>query len=200
VNKVASAIQLRFDIHASSLPIDVKEWGAAMVSFSPHRFYGPKGVGVLYRNRKARIVSMIHGGVQEGGRRAGTENIPAIVGGGVAAEIAQERLTQRVAHVAPLQKRLWEGLKLNVPYIQLNGSEPGPDRIATNLNLSTEFIEGEGPVVALRYERNRRGEWVELREQESQSVPCPGSHWLGSRSGPREHHYDSWRGQYRSRH
>jgi cysteine desulfurase len=65
----------------------------------------------------------------------------------VAAEIARERLTQRVAHVAPLQKRLWEGLKLNVPYIQLNGSEPGPDRISTNLNLSTEFIEGEGQLL-----------------------------------------------------
>jgi len=70
----------------------VKEFGAALASFSPHRFYGPKGVGVLYRNKKARIVSMMHGGVQEGGRRAGTENVPAIVGGGVAAEIA---LTER---------------------------------------------------------------------------------------------------------
>lgn len=62
-------VPLYVDCEASAgwLPIDVKEWGAAMVSFSPHRFYGPKGVGVLYRNRKARIVSMIHGGVQEGG-------------------------------------------------------------------------------------------------------------------------------------
>ena len=145
----AKSVPLYVDCEASAgwLPIDVKEWGAAMVSFSPHRFYGPKGVGVLYRNRKARIVSVIHGGVQEGGRRAGTENIPAIVGGGVAAEIARERLPQRVAHVAPLQKRLWEGLQLKVPYIQLNGPKPGPDRITTNLNLSTEFIEGEGQLL-----------------------------------------------------
>jgi len=119
----AKNVPLYVDCEASAgwLPIDVKEWGAAMVSFSPHRFYGPKGGGVLYRNRKARIVSVIHGGVQEGGRRAGTENIPAIVGGGVAAEVARERLAQRIAQVAPLQKRLWEGLKLKVPYILLNG-------------------------------------------------------------------------------
>jgi cysteine desulfurase len=145
----AKNVPLYVDCEASAgwLPIDVKEWGAAMVSFSPHRFYGPKGVGVLYRNRKARIVSVIHGGVQEGGRRAGTENIPAIVGGGLAAEVARERLSQRIAQVAPLQKRLWEGLKLKVPYILLNGPEPGPDRIATNLNLSTEFIEGEGQLL-----------------------------------------------------
>ena len=86
----ALAVPLYVDCEASAgwLPIDVKEFGAALVSFSPHRFYGPKGVGVLYRNRKARIVSILHGGVQEGGRRAGTENVPAIVGGGEAAEIA----------------------------------------------------------------------------------------------------------------
>jgi cysteine desulfurase len=133
VGRICAArnVPLYVDCEASAgwLPIDVKEWGAAMVSFSPHRFYGPKGVGVLYRNRKARIVSVIHGGVQEGGRRAGTENIPAIVGGGLAAEI------------------VWEGLRAAVPYIQLNGPEPGPDRIATNLNLSTEFIEGEGQLL-----------------------------------------------------
>jgi cysteine desulfurase len=61
--------------------------------------------------------------------------------------VARERLSQRIAQVAPLQKRLWEGLKLKVPYILLNGPEPGPDRIATNLNLSTEFIEGEGQLL-----------------------------------------------------
>jgi cysteine desulfurase len=118
-----------------------------LVSFSPHRFYGPKGVGVLYRNKKARLVSILHGGVQEGGRRAGTENIPAIVGGGVAAEIALREMPQRMAHVTALQKRLWDGLKAHVKFIKLNGPEPGPKRIGTNLNLSTEFIEGEGQLL-----------------------------------------------------
>ncbi len=123
----AKGVPLYVDCEASAgwLPIDVKEWGAAMVSFSPHRFYGPKGVGVLYRNRKARIVSILHGGVQEGGRRAGTENVPAIVGGGLAAEIAVARMPERIAHVAALQKRLWEGLRTRIPFIQLNGPVPG---------------------------------------------------------------------------
>ena len=142
-------VPLYVDCEASAgwLPVDVKQFGAALVSFSPHRFYGPKGVGVLYRNKKARIVSIMHGGVQEGGRRAGTENVPAIVGGGVAAEIALREMPARIAHAAGLQKRLWDGLKTNVKFIKLNGPEPGPTRISTNLNLSTEFIEGEGQLL-----------------------------------------------------
>jgi hypothetical protein len=84
---------------------------------------------------------------EEGGRRAGTENVPAIVGGGVAAEIALKELPARSAHTAALQKRLWDGLKTQIPYIQLNGPVPGPGRICTNLNLSTEFIEGEGQLL-----------------------------------------------------
>ena len=142
-------VPLYVDCEASAgwMPIDVKQFGAALVSFSPHRFYGPKGVGVLYRNKKARLVSILHGGVQEGGRRAGTENVPAIVGGGVAAEIALREMPQRMAHVTALQKRLWDGLKAQVKFIKLNGPEPGPKRIGTNLNLSTEFIEGEGQLL-----------------------------------------------------
>jgi cysteine desulfurase len=100
-----AGIPLYVDCEASAgwLPIDVRQFGAALVSFSPHRFYGPKGVGVLYRNKRARIVSILHGGVQEGGRRAGTENIPAIVGAGVAAEVALSTLNERRAHVAALR-------------------------------------------------------------------------------------------------
>ena len=142
-------VPLYVDCEASAgwLPVDVKQFGAALVSFSPHRFYGPKGVGVLYRNKKARIVSIMHGGVQEGGRRAGTENVPAIVGGGVAAEIALREMPARIAHTTGLQKRLWDGLKTNIKFIKLNGPEPGPNRVSTNLNLSTEFIEGEGQLL-----------------------------------------------------
>lgn len=137
------------DCEASAgwLPIDVREFGAALVSFSPHRFYGPKGVGVLYRNKRARIVSILHGGVQEGGRRAGTENIPAIVGAGVAAEVAARELPQWRAHTAVLQRRLWDGLNRDIPFIKLNGPLPGPDRVSTNINISTEFIEGEGQLL-----------------------------------------------------
>jgi cysteine desulfurase len=134
---------------AGWLPIDVRDLGVQLLSFSPHRFYGPKGVGVLYRSKRARVTSHIHGGVQEGGRRAGTENVPAIIGAGVAAEVAARDMAERIAHVGMLQKRLYAGLWKNIPYIKLNGPEPGPLRICNQLNLSTEFIEGEGQLLLL---------------------------------------------------
>src|SRR5436190_8664592 len=90
-------------------PIDVRALGIQLLSLSPHRFYGPKGEGVLYRNRRARLASTLHGGVQEGGLRAGTENVPAIVGAGVAAALAARELPERIAHTTALQKALWEG-------------------------------------------------------------------------------------------
>ena len=95
------------------------------------------------------MASLIHGGVQEGGLRAGTENVPAIVGAGVAAEIALREMPRRIAHTTRLQKRLWEGIQGNVSCVKLNGPEPGPRRISTNLNISVEFIEGEGLALLL---------------------------------------------------
>ncbi|MCP5523995.1 MAG: cysteine desulfurase [Verrucomicrobiales bacterium] len=151
VGRIAAEKGIAYFVDASTsggwLPIDVQAIGANLLSLAPHRFYGPKGVGVLYRNRRARLVSIQHGGVQEGGRRAGTENVPAIVGAGVAAGIAARELATRRAHTGRLQQRLWEGLRASVPYIRLSGPEPGPGRIPTNLNLSTEFIEGEGQLL-----------------------------------------------------
>ena len=151
VGKIAAekGVPLFVDAVASAgwLPIDVQALGVHLLAYSPHRFYGPKGVGVLYRSRRARLVSIIHGGVQEGGRRAGTENVPAIVGGGLAAEVALREMPERITHTAQLQKRLWNGLKAKIPYVKLNGPEPGPKRISTNLNISTEFIEGEGQLL-----------------------------------------------------
>jgi cysteine desulfurase len=133
------------DAEASAgwLPIDVQAWGVGLLSFSPHRFYGPKGVGILYRNRRARLQPILHGGDQEFGRRAGVENIPAIVGAGVAAEMAGRAMRERAAHVFQLQQRLWQGLQAT-PHVQLNGPPPGPGRAPANLNVSVKFIEGEG--------------------------------------------------------
>ena len=151
IGRIAAEKGIAFFVDATAsggwLPIDVQAMGANLLSLSPHRYYGPKGVGVLYRNRRARLVSIIHGGVQESGRRAGTENVPAIVGAGVASEAALQGLTDRITHTAALQARLWNGLKTNIPYIKLNGPEPGPTRISTTLNVSTEFIEGEGQLL-----------------------------------------------------
>jgi len=150
----AKGIALYADALAAAgwMPIDVQDLGVQLLSFSPHRFYGPKGIGVLYRNRKARVTSHIHGGVQEGGRRAGTENVPAIIGAGVAADFAVREMAQRVEHVAMLQKRLYDGMWGKVKYIKLNGPVPGPLRICNTLNISTEFIEGEGQLLLLDYQ------------------------------------------------
>jgi len=124
--------------------IDVQSLGASLLSLSPHRFYGPKGVGILYRNRRARLASHMHGGVQEGGYRAGTENVPAIVGAGVAATLARNELQDRITLTSRLQRQLLDGLRGQVSHLKLNGPEPGPERLSTNLNLSSEFTEGEG--------------------------------------------------------
>jgi cysteine desulfurase len=151
ISQVASREGIAFYVDAEAgagwLPIHVKELGANLLSFSPHRFHGPKGVGVLYRNRRARLSSLLHGGGQENGWRAGIENVPAIVGAGVAAEIALRDGARWSAHCLRLQKRLWDGLRARIPCLQLNGPEPGPRRVPTNLNISTEFIEGESQVL-----------------------------------------------------
>ena len=156
IGKIAAEKGVAFYADATAaagwLPIDVRDLGVQLLTFSPHRFYGPKGVGVLYRNRKARVTSLIHGGVQENGRRAGTENVPAIIGAGVAAEAALREIGPRMALVSALQKRLYDGLWKNIEYIKLNGPEPGPERICNQLNLSTEFIEGEGQLLLLDYQ------------------------------------------------
>ncbi|MBI2947583.1 MAG: cysteine desulfurase [Verrucomicrobia bacterium] len=134
---------------AGWLPIDVQAMGVSLLSLAPHRFYGPKGVGALYRNRQTRLAGIIHGGMQESGRRAGTENVPAIVGAGVAADMASREISQRIQHTSERQTRLWSGLQSRIPHVRLNGPEPGPGRTTTNLNVSFEFLEGEAILLRL---------------------------------------------------
>jgi cysteine desulfurase len=142
-------IPLFVDATASGgwLPVQVQDWGASLVALSPHRFYGPKGAGVLYKSRRARLQSIIHGGMQEGERRAGTENVPAIAGAGAAARLAERDLSKRMIHTSALQAQFWNSLRREVPHVLLNGPEPGPARLSTNLNISFEFVEGEGIVL-----------------------------------------------------
>jgi len=137
-------IPLFVDATASGggLPIDVQAMGASLLSLAPHRFYGPKGVGVLYHQSRARLASILHAGVQQAGKRSGTEDVPAIVGAGVAAEIAARELPERLEHTARLQRQLWDGLRSRVPFLRLNGPEPGPQRISTSLSFCPEFIDG----------------------------------------------------------
>ncbi|HEY3863030.1 MAG TPA: cysteine desulfurase family protein [Verrucomicrobiae bacterium] len=144
-------IPLYVDAEAAAgwLPVDARDLGADLLSFSPHRFFGPKGVGILYRHRRARLAPLLHGGGQEGGLRAGVENLAGIVGAGVAAEIARREMPRRAAHCARLQTRLWEGLRASVPRLTLNGPAPGPRRSPVNLNISAEGAEGEGQLLLL---------------------------------------------------
>ena len=134
---------------AGWLPVDVTQWGAALVALAPHRFFGPKGVGVLYKNRRTRLTPLLHGGEQEDQLRAGTENLPAIVGACVACEIAGREMSQWARHTRQLQQQLWNGIRAKVPHVRLNGPEPGPERLPTLLNVSFEFVEGEGIVLML---------------------------------------------------
>jgi cysteine desulfurase len=131
------------------MDVDVQALGIDLLSFSPHRFHGPKGVGVLYRNRKARMDPIIHGGVQESGKRAGVENIPAIVGCGFASEFAREELPRRMEHFEKLQKQLWKELKKHIPTATLNGPSIGSKRAPYHLSLAFESIEGESLSILL---------------------------------------------------
>jgi cysteine desulfurase len=126
------------------LPLDVQAQGIDLLTLAPHRFHGPKGVGVLYRNRRARLIPLVHGGSQEGGLRAGAENVPAIVGAGVAAEIAERELDQRVCRIRDIQSRLWSAIEGASSPVELYGPVPGPERLATHLNIAAAGTEGEG--------------------------------------------------------
>lgn len=131
-----------------NIPVDVEALGVDAMSFAAHQFYGPKGAGALYIKPGKRIVPLIYGGIQEGGRRAGTENVPAIVGMGVAAEIAKERLEERMALGRRHRDRLIEGV-LKTQNVILTGS---PDnRLPAHASFCVEFIEGEAMLLMLAY-------------------------------------------------
>ncbi len=128
--------------------IDLLQMHASLLSLSPQRFGGPKGVGALYRSRRVPLTPLIHGGNQEGGLRAGIENVAGIVGAGIAAEIAGRELVATQGHVGRLQAHLWKGIQEKIPHVRLNGPPPGPNRAPNALNISIEFLEGEGIALA----------------------------------------------------
>ena len=123
------------------LPVDVKKLGVDMMSMSAHKLYGPKGVGALYLRRSIRITPLIHGGQQEQGRRASTENVPGIVGFGKAAEIALKEMDTEAERITSLKDKLIKGLLERIDRVQLNGHPI--KRLPNNVNISVEFVEGE---------------------------------------------------------
>jgi len=127
--------------------IDVNDLGIDLMSISAHKVYGPKGVGALYIKKGTKIHQLIHGGAQEKRRRAGTENIPGIVGFGKAAEMAYENIEDHINKLINLRDKLINDLMEKIPYTQLNGHPT--KRLPGNVNISFEFIEGESLLLSL---------------------------------------------------
>lgn len=130
-----------------SIKIDVKEQNIDMLSLSAHKFYGPKGVGALYVRKGVKLVNFVHGGAQERGKRAGTENTPGIIGLGKAIELATANLEEHNRRIQSLRDKLIKGVMEKIPYTRLNGHPE--KRLPNNANFSFEFIEGESLLLNL---------------------------------------------------
>ena len=129
------------------LPIDVEDMNIDMLSASGHKLNGPKGIGFLYIRKGIKIRSLIHGGGQERARRAGTENVPGIVGLGKAVQIAMETMEERNRQETSLRNYLIERVMAEIPYTRLNGHRT--KRLPNNVNFSFQFIEGESLLIML---------------------------------------------------
>ncbi|MCL2110892.1 MAG: cysteine desulfurase NifS [Clostridiales bacterium] len=132
---------------AGSLPIDVGALGVDMMSLSAHKIYGPKGVGALYIKKGVNLPTYIHGGAQESGKRAGTENVAGIVGFGKAAELAGQDFETRTKKIAGLRDYLVERVQGEIPDIRINGCLEA--RLPGNINITFKYIEGEAIMLLL---------------------------------------------------
>ena len=133
----------------ANVPIDVKELGVDMLSMSAHKIYGPKGIGALYIRKGLRISNYLHGGAQEMGRRAGTENLPGIVGFGKAAELAAADMEHHIAHSRELRDYLVKRITEEIPDTFVNGSLK--QRHPGNANITFKYIEGESILLMLDF-------------------------------------------------
>lgn len=130
------------------MPVNVQDMGVDMLSISAHKFHGPKGVGMLYIKNGVRIENLIHGGGQERGKRAATENLAGIAGLARALETAVKELEPNMAHMKKMRDRLIKGITERVDYIKLNGPTD-ERRLCNNVNISYEFVEGESILMRL---------------------------------------------------
>ena len=129
------------------VPINVDELGIDMLSSSGHKLNGPKGIGFLYIRKGVKIRSFVHGGAQERKRRAGTENVPGIVGIGTAAKRAAANMEERTAKEREVRDYLIDRVLNEIPYCRLNGHRT--DRLPNNANFSFQFVEGESLLIKL---------------------------------------------------
>jgi cysteine desulfurase len=132
------------------IPVDVDKLKVDLLSISGHKFYGPKGVGALYVRKGTRLVPLMHGGGQEKRCRAGTENVPAIVGLGKAVELAEQEMDEEAERLSYLRDKLINGLIEEITHIRLNGHPK--KRLPNNVNVSVDFVEGESLLLNLDLE------------------------------------------------
>lgn len=129
------------------IPVAVNDLDVDMLSFSSHKIYGPKGMGVLYKRKKVKIDAMIFGGGHERGLRAGTENVPGIVGLGKAAELALQEMAEEEKKLRPLRDKLHKGILEIIPEVMVNGDTN--QKLYNTLNISIKYIEGESILAML---------------------------------------------------
>ena len=132
---------------AGTIPVNVKELGVDTLSLAGNQFYGPKGIGALWVRKGVRIMPLLDGGIQEGGRRAGTENVPAIVGLGKAAELARTDMVDRTKQLTPLRNRLLKELPSKIEHVVITGHPQ--NRLPGHASFCVEFIEGESMLMLL---------------------------------------------------
>ena len=130
-----------------NVPVNVKDMNIDLLSLTAHKFYGPKGVGALYIRKGVRIHSLIQGGAQENRRRAGTENVPGIVGLGKAIELAVQNIDEHMSKLSALRDTLIKSIMEQIPYVRLNGHPV--KRLPNNVNICFRFIEGESLLLLL---------------------------------------------------
>lgn len=131
----------------TQIPIDVEKLNIDMMSASGHKINGPKGIGFLYIRKGVKIRSFVHGGAQERSRRAGTENVPGIIGMAKAAELAVSDLEERTAKETDIRNHIIERISKEIPFAKLNGDRDR--RLPNNINFSFRFIEGESMLIML---------------------------------------------------
>ena len=143
------AIPFHVDAVASAgmISVNVATLGADLLTIAGSQFYGPRGAAALYIKKGVNVVPQIDGGIQENGRRAGTENVPAIVGFGMACELASAEMPENAALMGRLQRRLMAELPKKIEHVYLNGHPQ--KRVPNNVNFSVEFVEGEGMMLLL---------------------------------------------------
>jgi cysteine desulfurase len=151
IGKIAKEHRILFHTDAvqavGAIPVDVKVWQVDLLSLSAHKFHGPKGVGVLYIRKGVKIEPLMHGGAQERNRRAGTENLPCIVGLGAAIALAVSNRKINGQRITALRDELIKGILETIPDVQLNGDPV--NRLPNNVNVSVRYIEGEALLLRL---------------------------------------------------